>query len=72
MAKFSKGQYVVLENALLRAKARLLQAEEGEGLLGLFWATEEIAKALAADNRKFNREQFFDVIRGDKPIPVSK
>ena len=67
MAKFSKPHYILIANALLRAKAAILQSEEGESLMGLSYVVDEIALTFRNDNRKFDSSHFLAVIRGEKP-----
>lgn len=68
MAKFSKGHYIILANALLRAKITLLNEQDethsdAMAYKGLTYAMNEIATALGLDNPKFDRDRFFEWVR---------
>jgi len=43
-------------------------SQAGYKLNGIGSAAESIARALAADNSRFNREHFLAVVRGEKAI----
>lgn len=63
MAKFSKGHYILIAEALYKALTVNHAPFVREGILN---AATFIADALEADNRQFNHAHFIAVVKGEK------
>jgi hypothetical protein len=63
MAKFSKGHYILIMEALYKALYVNHAPLVREGILN---AAGFIADALEADNRQFNHAHFMAVVKGEK------
>jgi hypothetical protein len=70
----TRKDYIVIAEALRITANRTRIDEKVEGgtyphaTSGVMAASEEIADALARDNRRFNREHFLAVVRGEKAL----
>lgn len=76
MAKFSKGQYVVLMKALSKAYSEAPGygwhgRDQDHVREGVKLAAADICGELSKDNPSFSPKHFMEVVKGEKPLDSS-
>jgi hypothetical protein len=64
----TRKDYIILAEALRNSYAHSLDVHSTANPQAVLTVTTAIACALAKDNPRFNREHFFAVVQGQKPL----